>query len=496
MSNIHFGFVSKSKNKRGLIPIYMTISQNRKVARYCTKVEIPSSNCWNAEKECVYARASTPNAKRQNKELDRLKSKAIEAENIVKDSGIEITAKAIIDVFRKLETNTLKNRFSFFEFVEESVVNAYNNRQYAIYRKYDIFLRRLKSFVNGVKPEECYLRKNQTDPNQESEEKDLLFTDINYQFLTDYELYLHQLPNNCQKGILLKQTTIRKEMATFKALFAKGVNCKEDEGLKIGRNPFEKYKCKRGKPKLKAKLTREELDALEALDLPEQSPIWHARNCFIFAYYTGGIRFGDVIQIRGCFISMVEGNYRLRYTMDKTSKERDDILNPEAIEILEKYIDLDNPTTKYVFPYLNNNAPYAKAITPEERDALSPDETKHLKQNIGSKNALVNKYLKELAEMAGINKHLSTHIARYSTGNTLRIKGAPIYNIMDVYGHESVETTEGYVNGNDTAIRDKTIMMLSRKAFPPKDNKAEEIYNMFQQLDENTKNEILRILNK
>lgn len=495
MANVHFGLVGKSKNRHGLIPIYMTITQNRKLARYCTKVEIPSPSCWNAEKECVYARTNTPDAKKQNEELNRLKSKAVEAENIVKESGDEVTAKAIMDIFRKLETNTLKNRFSFFEFVEEAVHNAYNNRQYAIFRKYDIFLRRLKSFVNGVRPDECYLRQKKDDEIDESTGKDILFTDINYQFLTDYELYLHQLPNNCQKGLLLKQTTIRKEMATFKALFAKGVNCKEDEGLNIGRNPFEKYKCKRGEPKLKAKLTIEEIDALESLDLPEQSPRWNARNCFLFAYYTGGIRFGDVIQIRGCFISKVNGHYRLKYTMDKTSKEKDDILNPEAIEILEKYIDLDNPSTKYVFPYLNNNAPYAKAITPEERDALSADETRHLKQNIGSKNALVNKYLKELAKMAGINKHLCTHIARHSCADTLRREGVPIHDIKDTLGHTSADTTEGYLNQNDTITRDNTIMKLSRKTTHPKENKADELLKLIQQLDENTRKTLLEKLN-
>lgn len=498
MAKIHFGLLHI---RQGNLPIYLTISHNRKLARYRTKVEIPSARLWNAGKECVYTNEAIidkTETESKNNELKRLEKQADKAETIVKESGKEVSAKAIMEVLRKLETNTLKDKFSFIEFVAESVEKAYNNRQYALFRKYDVFLRRLKGFVNGVKPEEFDLRPKKTSQQKEVEadEKDLLFTDINFQFLTDYELYLHQLPNNCQKNLLLKQTTIKKEMATFKALFAKGVNCKEDEGLKIGRNPFEKYKCKKGEPKLKAKLTREEIDALEALQLSENTPIWNARNCFLFAYYAGGIRFGDVIQIRGAFITKVEGHYRLKYTMDKTSKEKNDILNPEAIEILKKYIDLDNLSTDYVFPYLNNNAPYAKAITPEERDALSADETKQLKQEIGSKNALVNKYLKELAEMAGINKHLCTHVARHSCADYLRKEGVPIHDIKDTLGQSSTLTTEGYLNQNDTETRDEAIMLLSRKGTSHKqESQSDSLLKQLQQLDKDTLKELLEKLN-
>ena len=369
-----------------------------------------------------------------------------------------------MEVFRKMETNTLKNRFSFLEYVEEAVDNAYNNRQYALYRKYDIFCRRLKAFVNGVKPEECDLRKKQGKTGEEQKnQKDLLFSDITYHFLTKYELFLHQLPNNCQKSLLMNQNSIKKEMGTFRALFMKGVNCKEDEGLAIGRNPFERYKCKGGDTKEKAKLSSEEIKALESLELSEQSALWNARNCFLFSFYAGGIRFGDTIQLRGTFISKAEDSCRLKYTMDKTGKEKNILLVPEAIEILKKYIDLDNTTTDYVFPYLNNNAEYAKAVTPEERDALSPDETKRLKEDIGAKNALVNKYLKDLAKMAEIDKHLCTHSARHSFADLARRKTGDIFDIKTILGHSSINTTQNYLKKLDTETQDKALQNVFHK---------------------------------
>lgn len=466
MANFSFSLLKKDTNRHDKFYVYLTITHKRKLARYRTSVEIPSANCWNVEKECVYARANTPDAKKQNDELNRLKDAAKAAENYVKENGGEVTAKNIMDVLRKMETNTLQDRFSFLEYVEEAVDNAYNNRQYALYRKYDIFCRRLKAFVNGAKPEDCDLRRKQDNKEEEKKkhkQKDLLFTDITYHFLTKYELFLHQLPNNCQKSLLMNQNSIKKEMGTFRALFMKGVNCKEDEGLKIGRNPFERYKCKGGEPKEKAKLSPEEIKALESLELPEQSALWNARNCFLLSFYAGGIRFGDTIQLRGTFISKVDDTYRLKYTMDKTGKEKNMILIPEAIEILKKYIDLDNTTTDYVFPYLNNNADYAKAVTPEERDALSPDETRHLKQDIGAKNALVNKYLKDLAEMAGIDKHLCTHSARHSFADLARRNTGDIFDIKTILGHSSINTTQNYLKKLDTETQDKALQNVFHK---------------------------------
>ena len=61
MAKIHFGILdgvstregktkgksARKKLKNGNIPIYLTISQNRKLARYRTSVEIPSATLWN-----------------------------------------------------------------------------------------------------------------------------------------------------------------------------------------------------------------------------------------------------------------------------------------------------------------------------------------------------------------------------------------------------------------------------------------------------------------
>lgn len=499
MAKIHFGLLDgittrdgKTKGrgerkllKNGNIPIYLTISQNRKLARYRTSIEIPSVSYWNP-KGMVKELASFPEHKVLNERLKRLRKQAEDAEEKVKESGVEVTAKAIMDVFRKLETNTYDAKFSFLKYADDYLERIYNNNQYAQFKRQGVFVRRLKCFVNGVNPDDYELLKNKDVPD----EKDLLFSDITYQFLTEYDSYLHKLPNLRWKGLHLNQNTIKKEMEIFRAIFTQGVNSLEEKGLKIERNPFGKYECKGTEPKEKAKLSSDEIEVLESLELAENSSLWNARNCFLFAFYCGGIRFGDNVQMRGNNISKEEGTYRLKYTMDKTAKKKNILLIPEAIEILKKYIDLENPSTDYIFPYLDNNAPYAKAITPEEKEALSADETRMLKKAVSAKNALVNKYLKILADKAGISKNLSSHIARHSFADLARKNTGDIFDIKNILGHSSINTTQTYLKKLDTETQDKALQNVFHK-----ENKADALLKQLQQLDKDTLKELLGKLN-
>ena len=498
MAKFHFGLLHIRK---GNLPIYLTISHNRKLARYRTNVEIPSASLWNAGSERVYSNPiKTPYAKSQNIELDDIEATAKKAEIIVEKSGVEVTANTIMEVFRQLKNGTYKPKsetdktaFSFLKYADEYLSKLYDNKQYNLFKRYGVFLKKLKCFVNDIEPETIQMRSRHNNENLERLfTEDLLFTDITLSFLKQFDSFLHKVPNQTQKGLLLNQSTIKKEMEIFRAIYTQGLKDLWEEGLNIVRNPFVNgYTFKGNAPKEKAKLSETEIEALEALELPEQSALWNARNCFLFAYYAGGVRFGDNIQIRGNFISKEGEEYRLKYTMDKTGKKINRILIPEAIEILEKYIDLNNSSTDYVFPYLDNNAPYAKAKTPEEKNALSADETRLLKQAISAKNALLNKELKILADKAGISKHLSTHIARHSFADSARKEGANVYDLKETLGHSSVNTTQGYLQQFDTETQDNVIRKVSHK----QESKSDALLKQLQQLDKDTLKELLRKLN-
>lgn len=59
-------------------------------------------------------------------------------------------------------------------------------------------------------------------------------------------------------------------------------------------------------------------------------------------------------------------------------------------------------------------------------------------------NGNYNAYLKEVAEIVGIEKNVTTHVARRTTGVLLLNRGVPIETISQILGHSSVRTTQEY----------------------------------------------------
>lgn len=179
--------------------------------------------------------------------------------------------------------------------------------------------------------------------------------------------------------------------------------------------------------------------------------------------------------------------------MDKTSTQKNIKLFEPALNILSYYMDIEKPTTDYIFPLLDNNAIYAKAITWEEKDKLPAEVKKNLMQQVNSKNSLINKYLKQIAEMAGINKKLSMHIARHSFANIARQKNANVYDISNALGHSDIKVTEAYLSQFDYQSQDKTMAMVfdSNKEEGNKEElirliqnmKAEDIASLIKQIE-------------
>ncbi len=65
-------------------------------------------------------------------------------------------------------------------------------------------------------------------------------------------------------------------------------------------------------------------------------------------------------------------------------------------------------------------------------------------------NAQTNKYLKEIAKIAGIDKQLTFHSARHTFAITSLCLGIPIEVISDVLGHAEIETTKRYARVIDS----------------------------------------------
>ena len=78
-------------------------------------------------------------------------------------------------------------------------------------------------------------------------------------------------------------------------------------------------------------------------------------------------------------------------------------------------------------------------------------------------NQKLNSYLKEIADLCGINKNITFHLARHTFATTTTLaKGVPIETVSKMLGHTNIETTQIYARITNEKIR-KDMEVLAGK---------------------------------
>ena len=75
-------------------------------------------------------------------------------------------------------------------------------------------------------------------------------------------------------------------------------------------------------------------------------------------------------------------------------------------------------------------------------------------------NQKLNCYLKEIADICGINKNITFHLARHTFATTMTLgKGVPIESVSKMLGHTNIQTTQIYARiTNDKISKDMEIL--------------------------------------
>jgi len=237
----------------------------------------------------------------------------------------------------------------------------------------------------------------------------LRFEDITVTFLRQYEEHLRDHYGN-------SQDTIAKNLKALRAIYHQALG----EDLVV-RNPWLAFRI-RENPQPRTKLTIEEIDRIANLELDERTPIWHARNVFLFQFYCHGMRISDARAMTWAHITNTfDGEGRpvkiLIYQMGKTGFEAQVALPAQAQAIIDHYAEYEDTR---VFAFM-----------------------KHYKDD-KSATAAINHQLKKVAELAGIDKRLTTHVARHSFSAEVLRRGHGIYVLSKSLFHRKVSTTESY----------------------------------------------------
>ncbi|MEO6000800.1 MAG: site-specific integrase [Chitinophagaceae bacterium] len=238
--------------------------------------------------------------------------------------------------------------------------------------------------------------------------EDIDIKEIDHSFITAFDFYLRSV-RNCNNNSTFKY------VKNFKKII--GI-CLANGWLT--NNPFIKYKIKI-KEVARVVLTEEELESLW-LKTFTNTRLEVTRDVFIFCCFTG-LAYIDVKKLRRSMICSGIDGEKWIFTSRQKSKEPSRVpLLPTAVEILEKYKD----------------------------DAICIHKDLALPVNSNQK---MNAYLKEIADVCGIQKDLTSHIARHTFATTVTLSnGVPIESVSKMLGHRSLRTTQHYAKILDRKV--------------------------------------------
>lgn len=443
-----FNFELKTTpNKRGKYPIYLRITENRKLRRVKTTIELSRIADWNKDKQRI--RSSEPSYVAWNDQLDIELERAKSQYRELKEEGVATTRQLIRNLKGMSDAPTL---LIYARRVQDSFKEI---GQLASYNKY-------RDSVNKL---EAYL----TDSH--GSVQDVIFAEVTVDFVEHYRLFLSQLPNSRKRmgEEHLHPNSVAKHMKVLRAIINRAIE--QDHFMKKDSNPFDALDIKEI-PTVKAKLQDGEISILETIDLPVGSLMNDARNAYLLSMYCAGMRLGDVIQLR--WLNFENG--RLTYQMGKNYKIVDVKLVPKAEMILAAYRKQGDKSTDYVFPYLDNDAQYAKYITVDEKKSMPARIAEQLFTTINTREAGINKQLKAIAKRAGV-KEFTFHSSRHTFARQAHKRGVSNVEIQNLMAHSSLNVTERYMKSLNTDMEDEALI----KVFAPV-SKEEQVKDLLAKL--------------
>jgi len=241
---------------------------------------------------------------------------------------------------------------------------------------------------------------------------------VDYEFINGYDLFLRETHS-------LHKNTINKYHSRLRTILLKALA----EGH-LFKQPYANFKLNSVKTDREF-LNQEELNKIIQLDLSHNNSLDKVKDLFIFSVYTG-LRFQDAQSLTIDSLGKYKNKAFIKFIQQKTSRAIEIPLLPAAIKIIEKY-------TK----------------TPER------EVFKKLLPEIS--NQKVNAYLKVIADLSGLNRKISHHIARHTFATTICLNNnMALEDVSMLLGHSSLKTTQIY--GKITQERlHQSIKSISKK---------------------------------
>ena len=303
--------------------------------------------------------------------------------NLLNEKAEEVTAEKIKNICfgKRNNQKTLIEVFKYHNGQMESLIGE--NFALGTLKRYKITLTIIQIFLK--------FQYNITDIN---------LNDIKYEFLTNFEFWL-KTERKCAHNTTIKYIKNLRKIINIAI---------KNEWM--DKDPFAKFVVTSKEVKRVA-LTKEELEVLEKKEI-KLSRISQVRDIFIFCCYTG-LAYSDVEKLEPNQIKKgIDGKQWIFIERSKTKTQSNIPLLPASLSILEKYRNSPETIIKgKCLPVLSNQR--------------------------------MNSYLKEIADICGIEKDLTTHLARHTFATTVTLtNGVTLETVSNMLGHRSIRTTQIY----------------------------------------------------
>lgn len=389
--NFHLLFyIRKQKNyKGGAMSIYMRITVNGKRADISAGRECEPTK-WNSH--AGRAIGTKEEIKSLNNYLDSLQSKIRDAHQTLIDANQTITTENLLNQFTG---KTQKSRYLMRLFTEHNAkVKALIGNGFEA--------NTLKGYNTSEKHLTGYLL-------NEFGKTDIEISQLNHAFITGFEFYL-------KAGCKISGVSAAKYIKHLKKIVN---HCLANGWLK--QNPFINYKSS-AKAKERTYLTQQELDTITNNKKLSIERLQQVRDVFVFCCYTG-LSYADVKKLKRSEIGIgMDGEQWIFTSRQKTDTSSRIPLLPVALEILNRYREHPQCENKgLLLPVLSNQK--------------------------------MNAYLKEIADLSDVVKHLTFHLARHTFATTVTLSNnVPIETVSKMLGHTNIKTTQHYAKILDMKV--------------------------------------------
>lgn len=344
---------------------------------------------WNQTRECCTSTGKV--GKELNRYIDTMRAKVLQAHRELELDAIRVTADAI--------RNKLYGRDESQKTLIE-VYTEHNKRCRALIGK-DFSISTVEKFDTSLNILKAFIKHS-------TKKEDILLKEINRVFIQDFEFYLKTERNQQHNSALKHLKNLKKIIRIALA----------NEWIK--KDPFMGIQFKHDKVDVEF-LSQEELERIITKEFTIKR-LEVVRDIFCFCSLTG-LAFIDVKQLNSSHL-VVDGNGTLwiRKPRQKTGNMCNIPVIRAAKTILDKYQDHPECVKNNVLlPVLSNQK--------------------------------MNSYLKEIADLCGITKKLSTHVARHTAATVVFLaNNVSLENVSKILGHSSTKMTQHYAKVLDSSI--------------------------------------------